>query len=79
MEICFTPLDLSSFPGYSDELPEIFWNSLKRDHDNSMHHVKWFITLASEYGIKEEEYVYMRSFFLHLGGKAVAWFVGLDK
>ena len=44
-----------------------------------MHHVEWFMTLASEYGIKEEEDVYMRSFFLHLGGKALAWFVGLNK
>ena len=36
------------------------------------------MTLASEYGIKEED-VYMRSFVLHLGGKALAWFMGLDK
>ena len=43
------------------------------------HHVEWVMTLASEYGIKEEEDVYMRSFVLHLGGKALAWFVGLDK
>ena len=44
-----------------------------------MHHVEWFMTMASEYGIKEEEDVYMRSFVLHLGGKDLAWFVGLDK
>ena len=37
------------------------------------------MTLASEYGIKKEEYVYMRSFIFHLGGKSLAWFVGLDK
>ena len=37
------------------------------------------MTLASKYGIKEEEDVYMRSFVLHLGGKAISWFVGLDK
>ena len=36
------------------------------------------MTLASEYGIKEKD-VYMRSFFLHLGGKALAWFMGLNK
>ena len=36
------------------------------------------MTLAPEYCIKEED-VYMRSFVLHLGGKALAWFVGLDK
>ena len=35
--------------------------------------------IALEYGIKEEQYVYMRSFSLHLGGKTLAWFVGLDK
>ena len=37
------------------------------------------MTMDSEYGIKEEEDVYMRSFVLHLGGKALAWFAGLDK
>ena len=37
------------------------------------------MTIASKYGIKEEEDVYMRSFVLHLGGKALAWFMGLDK
>ena len=79
MEIGFTPLDLSSFPRYSDELPEAFWNAFKDYHDNYTHHVEWFMTLASEYGIKGKEDVYMRSFVLHLGGKALAWFVGLDK
>ena len=37
------------------------------------------MTMALEYGIKEEEDAYMRSFVVHLGGKALAWFVGLDK
>ena len=37
------------------------------------------MNLALEYGIKEEEYVYMRPFVLHLGGKALPWFVSLDK
>ena len=37
------------------------------------------MTLASEYGIKEEEYIYMRSFFLPLGGNSLIWFLGLDK
>ena len=35
--------------------------------------------MASEYCIKEEEDVYMWSFVLHLGGKVLAWFLGLDK
>ena len=79
MEIVFSPLDLSSFPGYSDELPDVLWHEFNGDHDNDAHHVEWFMTMDSEYGIKEEEYVYMRSFVLHLGGKYLAWFVGLDK
>ena len=36
------------------------------------------MTMDSKYGIKEDEYVYMRSFVLHLGGKVLTWFVGLD-
>ena len=79
MEIGFAPLDLSSFPGYSDELTEVFWHAFKGDHENSMHHVEWLMAMDSKYGIKEEEFVYMRSFVLHLGGKALAWFVGLNK
>ena len=80
MEIGFAPLDLSSFPGYSNKLPKVFWHAFKGDHDNVVHHVEWFMTMAPEYGIKEEEEeVYMRSFVLHLGGKALDWFVGLDK
>ena len=59
MEIGFTPLQLSSFPGYSDELSEVFWHAFKGDHDNATHHVEWFMMMASEYGIKEEEYVYI--------------------
>ena len=27
-EIGFVPLDLSTFPSYSDELPEVFWQDL---------------------------------------------------
>ena len=69
MEIGFAPLDLSNFQGHSDELLEILWHAFKGDHDNVTHHVEWFMTLASEYGIKEKEYVNMQSFFLHLGGK----------
>ena len=79
MEIGFSPLVLSSFPGFLYELLEVFWHSFKGDHDNSTHHVEWFMTLSSEYGIKEEEYIYMRSFVLHLGVIALAWFVDLDK
>ena len=79
MEIGFAPLDLSNFSGYSDELPEIFWHAFKGEHENAAHHVEWFMTLALEYGIKEKKYFYMRSFVLHLGGKDLAWFVGLDK
>ena len=79
MEIGFAPLDLSTFPGYSEEIPEVFWHAFKGDNDNFTHHVEWFMTMASEYGIKEEEDVYMRSFVLHLGRKALAWFVGIDK
>ena len=63
IEIGFALLDLSSFLGYSDELPEALWHSFKGDHDNVGHHVECFMTMASEYGIKEEEDVYMRSFF----------------
>ena len=66
-------------PGYSNELPEVFWHAFKGDHDNATHHVEWFMTLALEYGIEEEEDVYMQSFVLHMGGMALAWFVGLDK
>ena len=40
MEIGFTPLDLSRFPGYSDDLPEVFWHAFKSDHDNVVHHVE---------------------------------------
>ena len=47
MKIGFAPLDLSNFLGYSDELPEIFWHAFKGDHDNVMHHVEWFMALAS--------------------------------
>ena len=79
MEIDFAPLNLSNFPKHSDKLPNILWHAFKGDHDNVVHHVKWFMTLASKYGIKEEEDVYMRSFVLYLGGKALTWFVGLDK
>ena len=79
MEITFAPLNLSNFPGRLDELPEIFWHAFKGNHDNAVHHVEWFMTLASEYGIKKEEDIYTRSFLLHLGGKALAWFVDLDK
>ena len=79
MEIGFAPLDLSAFPGYSNELPEVFWHAFKGGHDNATHHVEWFMTLTSEYGIREEEDVYILSFVLHLGEKALAWFVGLDK
>ena len=78
MEIGFT-LDLSGFPGYSDELPEVFYHTFKGDHDNGVHHVEFFMTLDLDYGIKEEEDIYVRSFVLHLGGKALAWFVGLNK
>ena len=35
MEIGFTPLDLSAFPGYSDELPQVFQHAFKGDHDIS--------------------------------------------
>ena len=79
MEIGFAPLDLSSFPSYFDELPEAFWHTFKGDHDNATHHVEWFMSMDLEYGIKEEEYVYMRSFVLQMGGNTLAWFVGLDK
>ena len=79
MEIGFTPLDLPSFTRYSDEFPEVFWHAFKGDHDNVAHHVEWFMTFVLEYGIKEKEDVYMRSFVLHLGGKALPWFVGLNK
>ena len=54
MEIGFT-LDLSGFPGYSDELPKVFWHAFKCNHNNATHHVEWFMTMASKYGIKEEE------------------------
>ena len=37
------------------------------------------MTMDLEYGIKKEEDVYMISFVLHLGGKALASFVSLDK
>ena len=53
MEISFTPLYLSAFLGYSDELLEVFWHSFKGDHDNVVHHVEQFMTIASKYGIKE--------------------------
>ena len=46
MEIGFAPLDLSAFLGNLDELPEAFWNSFKGDHDNVMHQLEWFMTLA---------------------------------
>ena len=54
MEIGFAPLNLSNFPRHSDELPEIFWHAFKGDHDNAVHHVEWFMTSASNYGIKEK-------------------------
>ena len=57
----------------------MFWHAFKGDHDNVMHHVEWFMTLAPKYGIKEEEDVYMRLFVLHMGGKVPSWFVCLDK
>ena len=79
IEIGFDPLDLSDFPGYSDELPKVLWHAFKGDHDNATHNVEWFMSLASEYGIKEKEYVGMRSFVLHLGGNSLVWFVCLDK
>ena len=66
MKIAFAHINLSKFPRHSDELLEIFWHAFKGDHDNVVHHVEWFMTLASEYGIKEEEDVYMRLFVLHL-------------
>ena len=47
MEIGFAPLDLSAFPGYSNELPETFWHTFKGDHDNITHHVECFMTMAS--------------------------------
>ena len=47
MEIGFAPLDISTFRGYSNELPEVFWHSFKGDHDNDVHHVEWFMTLGS--------------------------------
>ena len=59
MEFGFAPLDLSTFPSYSYELTEVFWHSFKGDHDNVVHHVEWFMNMASEYGIEEEEDVYM--------------------
>ena len=59
MEIGFAPLDLSAFPSYLDELPKVFWHAFKGDYDNVAHHVEWFMTMDSEYGIKEEEYVYL--------------------
>ena len=52
MEIGFAPLDLSAFLGYSDELQKAFWHIFKGDHDSATHHVEWFMTMASEYGIK---------------------------
>ena len=52
MEIGFAPLDLSTLPSYLDELLEVFWHAFKGDHNNSVHHVEWFITMASRYGIK---------------------------
>ena len=45
MEIGFAPLDLSTFPSYSDELPKVFWHAFKGDYDNVMHHVEWFMTM----------------------------------
>ena len=59
IEFGFTLLNLSAFPRYSYELPEVFWNSFKDNHDNVAHHVEWFMTLASKYGIKEEEYLHV--------------------
>ena len=47
MEIRFAPLDLSAFPHYSDELPEVFWHAFKDDDDSVVHHVGWFITMDS--------------------------------
>ena len=54
MEIGFAPLDLLAFPWYSDKLPKVFWHAFKGEHDNVVHHVEWFMTLALEYGLKEE-------------------------
>ena len=79
MEIGFAPLDLSDLQEYSNELPEVLWHAFKGDHDNVTHHVECFMTLASKYGIKEKEDVYMQSFVLHLGEKALSWFLCLDK
>ena len=79
MEIGFTPFNLSNLLGHSSELLEILWHAFKGDYDNGIHYVEWFLTLTPKYGIKEEEDIYMRLFVLHLGGKAHAWFVGLDK
>ena len=47
IEIGFAPLEISSFPGYSDELPEVFWHAFNGDHDNVVHHMEWFMTLGS--------------------------------
>ena len=55
MEIGFTPLDLSAFPGYSDELPKVFWHAFKGDHDNVLHNVEWFMTMHSEYVLKKKK------------------------
>ena len=52
MEIGFAPLDLSSFPGYSDELTKVFWHAFKGDHENFVHHVEWLMAMDSKYGIK---------------------------
>ena len=52
MEIGFTPLDLSTFLGYSDELPKVFLHAFKCDNDNVMHHVEWLMAMDSKYGIK---------------------------
>ena len=47
MEIGFTPLDLSAFPGYLDELHEVSFHAFKGDHDNDVHHVEWFMNRDS--------------------------------
>ena len=37
VEIGFAPLNLSNFPGHSNELLEIFWHAFKGDRDNAAH------------------------------------------
>ena len=79
MEVYFTPLNLSKFPGYPNGIQHELWNPFSDQNEYYVEDLvpKFLLLFLEE--VELEEFVYMRLFVLHLEEKARVWFTNLLK